>query len=216
MWQAGAFMRWLPASLSLALLCGCSSQKHHKTLRLFEPFMCDGPVFVFCGHLQTNWVEGYLGAADYQMKTVSAGGGVVVTFHVVFYRSTLPKVLPTDALLAMVHAKKGGFELLGRDASRSIACDTPENRRTWGRMYYEGEFLPPRRAWLSESAAIGLAQKALNINDERRGSYIFKPRRYELGWLVGVETRGAERFLGADAEVGVGDDRKIKFVSRGL
>jgi hypothetical protein len=208
--------KWFPVCLTLALLSGCSSVGTEKAVRLFEPFRCKRPVYVFCGRLERSWIEDQFGAAKYEMKTVSRAGSAIVIFDVLFYKATLTAPLPTNALLAMVRRDRGAFELLGRDANRSIASDTPENRRIWEAMYSQGGFLPPRRAWMSKRAAVALAQRALAIGEEDRVAFVFKPRRYELGWFVWVEPRGDETPIGAHAEVVVGDDGNVKFLCRGL
>jgi hypothetical protein len=212
-----AFTWKLSACFSLFLLCGCSMQKNYKMQSILDPIARDGPVLVFCGQLQTNRVGEKLGSAKYQMETISKGGRIVVTFNLVFYSSTFPKAaLPMNALLAMVHGENGCLELLGYDASRSIAVDTPENRRIWQRMCSHGQFLPPRRAWIRENAAIILAQKAIGLTWEHRDSYIFKLSRYEIGWLIRAEPKGDVTVIGSGANIVVGDDGEIKLVSRGF
>lgn len=200
--------------LGLTLLGGCLSPRSRSAVQLLEPIEGGEGVFVCCGHLETFWVEDQLGVAVYGLKTARSERGARVLLQVVAYKETLPTAIPTDALLAMTRRKDGGLELVGRDASASLAEDTPQNRKAWEEAFSRGKFFPPRRRWISKSAAVAQAKAALSIAEGTEGAFVFTPRRYEFGWRVWVKPADAEASIGAQAEVGIGDDGRLKFLLR--
>lgn len=198
------------------ILCGCIFPKHHEIESPLGPLARNNRIYVFCGELKTNWSEGVLGVAQYEIRPVSAAAPAMFMLSLPFYMATKPERLPTSALLATVCRGNDGFELLGLDASRSMIVDNPENRELWKSKCLTGDLLPKRRSWLDKHEAIKLAEKALGIAETQRSAFILKCVRYELGWIVSATPRGNVQVIGSESDVVVGDDRQVKCVSHGF
>lgn len=173
-------------------------------------------VLVASGRFIGKVVEKEVSALTYEVLLNSdlSGNHEKQSMTFVVYSRTI-RTTPENAIL-LLKRRSGQWEILGKDASRSIIEDTSAAReKLQQRRRYE-LFQNAKKHWLTKERTEDVAASELNIQMPDRKKWRFKSQRYEFGWEVTVSHRDYELDPGGDAFVVVGDDGEIKYVSLGI
>ncbi len=175
-------------------------------------------IFLFAGRLLTNHIESGLGVAQFQVHDPAIGDGDGTIVTICYYSATLVGHLPHDALLLLRVVQNEDFELLGKDAARSILQNTEANRKHYAALLAHDRMLPKEESWLAKEVALRIAKDTVRFTRVEGITVHADAQRYEFGWMVFLtpNSAGEKVRVGDHSLVVVGDDQQVKFVEKGL